>query len=69
VGGCGFLVLCTDSVVDARNDGERFGEERLLTCVRAARRQGSRAAVEAVFVALQGFPGDPDDRSVLVLNA
>jgi sigma-B regulation protein RsbU (phosphoserine phosphatase) len=70
VRGADSLVLCTDGVVDARNDGgERFGEERLLACVRAARRQGSRAAVEAVFVELQGFPGDPDDRSVLVLNA
>jgi phosphoserine phosphatase RsbU/P len=64
------LVLCSDGVVDARNaDGERFGEERVLGCVRAARRGGARAAVDAVFAALAAFPGAPDDRSVLVLNA
>ena len=64
------LVLFTDGVVDARNgDGERFGEERVLECVRGARREGSRAAVAAVFAELGGFAGEPDDRSVLVLNA
>jgi sigma-B regulation protein RsbU (phosphoserine phosphatase) len=64
------LVLCTDGVVDARDgDNERFGEERMLACVRRARRAGARAAVDAVFAELEQFPGDPDDRSVLVLNA
>lgn len=68
--GADSLVLCTDGVIDARNGtGGRFGEERLLTCVRQARHGGSRAAVDAVFAALEGFPGEPDDRSVLVLNA
>lgn len=64
------LVLCTDGVVDAQDGaGERFGEERVLECVRGARREGARAAVDAVFRALEAFPGAPDDRSVLVLNA
>ena len=68
--GADSLVLCTDGVVDAKNDaGERFGEERMLACVRDARRHGSRVAVEAVFTALESFSGEPDDRSVLVLNA
>lgn len=64
------LVLCSDGVVDARNGtGDRFGEERVLACVRAARARGARAAVDAVFAALADFGGAPDDRSVLVLNA
>ncbi len=65
------LILCSDGVVDARDkDGGRFGEERVIECVRAARRHGARAAVDAVFAALQGWDGpDPDDRTVLVLNA
>jgi sigma-B regulation protein RsbU (phosphoserine phosphatase) len=68
--GADSLVLCTDGVVDARDEGgDRFGEERLVACVRQARRRGARAAVDAVFTALEAFAGDPDDRSVLVLNA
>jgi phosphoserine phosphatase RsbU/P len=64
------LVLCSDGVVDAKNAaGERFGEERVLECVRGARARGARAAVDAVFAALAGYTGAPDDRSVLVLNA
>lgn len=64
------LVLFTDGVADAVDEtGERFGEERVLACVRGARPQGSRAAVDAVFAALRSHPGAPDDRSVLVLNA
>jgi sigma-B regulation protein RsbU (phosphoserine phosphatase) len=69
--GADTLVLCSDGVVDARNDaGERFGEERVLDVVRRERAKGSRAAVHAVFEALAAFNGaDRDDRTVLVLNA
>ena len=68
--GADSLVLCTDGVVDAQNDsGQRFGEERMLACVRESRGNGAHAAVEAVFAALEDFPGAQDDRSVLVLNA
>jgi sigma-B regulation protein RsbU (phosphoserine phosphatase) len=65
------LVLCSDGVVDARDAaGQRFGEDRVLDCVRRTRREGARVSVDAVFLALADFEGpDPDDRSVLVLNA
>ena len=65
------LILCSDGVVDAlAHDGSRFGEERVIECVRETRGQGARAAVDAVFGALASWNGpDPDDRTVLVLNA
>jgi sigma-B regulation protein RsbU (phosphoserine phosphatase) len=69
--GADTLVLCSDGVVDARDGaGARFGEERVLDIVRRERRNGSGAAVGAVFEALEAFDGaDRDDRTVLVLNA
>jgi sigma-B regulation protein RsbU (phosphoserine phosphatase) len=69
--GADTLVLFSDGVVDARDAaGSWFGEDRVLDSVRSARRQGAQAAVDAVFAALADFDGpDPDDRTVLVLNA
>jgi sigma-B regulation protein RsbU (phosphoserine phosphatase) len=69
--GADTLVLCSDGVVDARNEaGERFGEPRVLDVVRRERRNGSQAAVQAVFDALAAFNGEGrDDQTVLVLNA
>jgi sigma-B regulation protein RsbU (phosphoserine phosphatase) len=69
--GADTLMLCSDGVVDAMGArGRRFSEERVLDLVRGARRQGSGAAVAAVFAALEDFNGgNRDDRTVLVLNA
>jgi len=69
--GADTLVLCSDGVVDARDEaGDRFGEERVLDVIRRHRGSGSQVAVAAVFEALDAYAGaNPDDRSVLVLNA
>ena len=64
------LVLWTDGLVDARNDeGEPFGEARLLAEVCARRNEPPEAIVQAVLAAAEAFGGHPiDDRTLLVLR-
>jgi sigma-B regulation protein RsbU (phosphoserine phosphatase) len=64
------LVLWTDGLADARNqEGEPFGEQRLLAEVCAHRNETPEAIVEAVLATAQAFGSRPeDDRTLLVLR-
>ena len=64
------LVLWTDGLVDARNDdGEPFGEQRLLDEVCARRNESPEAIVQAVLAKAEEFGSRPiDDRTILVLR-
>jgi phosphoserine phosphatase RsbU/P len=64
------LVLCTDGLVDARNElGEPFGEQRLLAEVAARRTETPEAIVQAVLERADDFGARPtDDRTLLVLR-
>ena len=64
------LVLWTDGLVDARNEqGEPFGEQRLLDEVCARRNESPEAIVQAVLATAEAFGGRPeDDRTLLVLR-
>jgi serine phosphatase RsbU (regulator of sigma subunit) len=64
------LVLWTDGLVDARNEqGEPFGEERLLAEVASRRTEAPEAIVQAVLGRAEEFGARPtDDRTLLVLR-
>ena len=64
------LCLCTDGLIDAKNEaGESFGEERLLAAVAARRAEHPAAIVAAVMDEVAGFVSGPrDDRTLLVLR-
>jgi len=64
------LVLWTDGLADARNEeGEPFGEQRLLAEVCAHRNESPEAIVEAVLATAEAFGSRPeDDRTILVLR-
>ena len=64
------LVLWTDGLADARNDqGEPFGEARLLAEVCAHRNEKPEAIVESVLARAEAFGSRPiDDRTLLVLR-
>ena len=64
------LVLWTDGLADARNEqGEPFGEQRLLAEVCAHRSESPEAIVQAVLATAEAFGGRPeDDRTLLVLR-
>ena len=65
------LVVYSDGITEARNtDDAEFGEERLLSCVEANRRQAPADLVQSVLATVQQFSsGTPqgDDLTVLVL--
>ena len=67
------LLLFTDGVSDARNqDGDRFGEERVLEIARTHHADSSATIVDRVFAALHEFIGSarvPDDLTVVVLRS
>jgi phosphoserine phosphatase RsbU/P len=64
------LVLWTDGLVDARNDeGEPFGEQRLLAEVCAHRNESPESIVQSVLATADAFGSRPaDDRTLLVLR-
>ena len=64
------LCLCTDGLIDAKNEeGESFGEERLLAAVAVRRSEHPAAIVAAVMDEVAGFVRGPrDDRTLLVLR-
>jgi len=64
------LVFYTDGVTDARGDGERFGDQRLLATLEAARGGSAEEVAEAVDEAVRRHQPDrpEDDRAVLVVR-
>ncbi|HEX5386066.1 MAG TPA: SpoIIE family protein phosphatase [Gemmatimonadales bacterium] len=64
------LVLWTDGLVDARNEeGERFGERRLLDLVSARRAEPVERILDAVYAEADAFCAKPaDDRTLLLLR-
>jgi phosphoserine phosphatase RsbU/P len=64
------LVLWTDGLVDAQNDqGQPFGEHRLLDCVCKHRRDTPETIVSTVLKDAEVFGARPtDDRTLLVLR-
>jgi phosphoserine phosphatase RsbU/P len=68
--GSDLLVLWTDGLVDARNEeGQPFGEQRLLDCVSKHRRDNPETIVSTVLKDAEAFGARPtDDRTLLVLR-
>ncbi len=64
------LVLFTDGLIDqVREDGERFGEARVLQCLEAARSLTPEQQVAAMRDALTAFNGSAmDDTTLLILR-
>jgi serine phosphatase RsbU (regulator of sigma subunit) len=64
------LVLWTDGLADARNEqGEAFGEQRILAEVGEHRNESPEAIVQAVLSTAEAFGVKPeDDRTLLVLR-
>jgi serine phosphatase RsbU (regulator of sigma subunit) len=66
------LVAYSDGVTEARNaDGDEFGEERLLACVKAKTGLAPSELLECVFQAVHQFSAGTaqgDDLTLLVLR-
>jgi sigma-B regulation protein RsbU (phosphoserine phosphatase) len=64
------LVFFTDGITDARDDGERFGDEGLRAALEAALEGGAEAIAAAVEAAVRRHqPGVPrDDWALMVLQ-
>jgi sigma-B regulation protein RsbU (phosphoserine phosphatase) len=66
------LILCSDGVPDAQNEGdEEFGESRLTAIVQAARHRPSAEIVSEVIDAIDQFAGAApqfDDITLMVLR-
>jgi len=67
---CDRLVLFTDGVSDGQNEqGERFGEERVLAVVARHPDEPSEAVLDAVLEEFGAFGAAPhDDRTILILR-
>lgn len=65
------LLLCSDGIVDARDERfAKFGESRVQEIVARERAEPARVIVEKVLEAVARLPGaDNDDRTILVLKA
>jgi serine phosphatase RsbU (regulator of sigma subunit) len=63
------LVLYTDGVTEARNNGDQLGEERLIATIAACDASSADTIAAAVEAAVLDFCGEPtDDTAVLVLR-
>jgi sigma-B regulation protein RsbU (phosphoserine phosphatase) len=66
------VLLYTDGVTDTRGaSGERFGDERLVAVIEAARRGSARELVDAVVEATRAFQGEmpaADDLTIVALR-
>lgn len=64
------LVLYTDGVIEARRDGEFFGEQRLMALIQAAELGSTRKLTQTVFDEVQRFTGGElrDDVAILTIS-
>jgi GAF domain-containing protein len=60
------VVLYTDGVIEARRDGELYGEERLDKALRKHRKLGAQALAEAILTDCRTFAGELDDDCAIV---
>jgi GAF domain-containing protein len=60
------VVLYTDGVIEARRDGELYGEERLDKALRKHRKLGAQALAEAILAECRTFAGELDDDCAIV---
>jgi serine phosphatase RsbU (regulator of sigma subunit) len=64
------VVLYTDGVIEARRDGELYGEGRLDKALRKHRKLGAQALAEAVLAECRSFSGGDlaDDCAIVVIR-
>ena len=62
------LVVYSDGVTEAEANGEWFGEERLLACLRAVRTCDVGAIVDAVLNAVSDYAGPVPQDDITVLT-
>jgi serine phosphatase RsbU (regulator of sigma subunit) len=64
------VVLYTDGVIEARRDGELYGEDRLDRALRKHRKLGAQALAEAVLAECRAFSGGDlaDDCAIVCLK-
>jgi serine phosphatase RsbU (regulator of sigma subunit) len=64
------VVLYTDGVIEARRDGELYGEDRLDKALRKHRKLGAQALAEAVLAECRAFSGGDlaDDCAIVCLK-
>jgi serine phosphatase RsbU (regulator of sigma subunit) len=62
------LAIYTDGISEAARDGEEFGEERLVSILRASPGMPARGLMEAVLQSVQSFsPGEQADDLTLIV--
>jgi len=62
------LAIYTDGISEAARDGEEFGEERLVSILRASAGMPARGLMEAVLQSVQSFsPGEQADDLTLIV--
>jgi serine phosphatase RsbU (regulator of sigma subunit) len=63
------LCVFTDGLVEARRDGDQYGEERLHRALIDGRELSAQALAEHVVADARGFAGEPgDDYAVVVIR-
>ena len=64
------VVLFTDGVTEARNsDGEEFGEERLMACLAASRKESAPVIVKSVLQAVREYCGETHPADDITVTA
>jgi len=61
------LCLFTDGLVEARRDGDLYGEERLQKALSSGRELSAQALAEHLVADARAFAGEPDDDYAVVV--